>query len=408
MKKLFKTMIVAAVAVSMCGCEFDDSDLWGAVNDLEEKVSQNTEDITTLSALVEALNQGKVIIETSYTDEGVVLTFSDYSTVVVRNGADGKDGKDGVDGEDGKDGADGKDGVNGKDGADGKDGVDGKDGDSFFVSVEETDSTVVITLADGRVITLPKAGGDASGDDVPSYTLRVLTFENGDYRGSAANAGTYWSDFITGEYGQGNGNYAWCDEGNTELSFTPSPTALFPGYGGHALSNFVGGDLSQGDYMHDLQAYNVEGGANFSQNFCVHFGYIDDSGMGMMNELIGFEFADGVARTIDHMYVTNTTYVFNLLTNGDGWQVPNGASESSWYKIVAYGYDAAGNATGEAEFKLWSEGRVGVQQWTRWDLASLGDVVRVVFNLVGSDDLYTAYGLGVAGYFAYDDVAVRF
>ena len=160
--------------------------------------------------------------------------------------------------------------------------------------------------------------------------------------------------------------------------------------------------------MHDLQAYNVAGGANGSQNFCVHFGYLDDSGTGMMNELVYFQFADGVARVIDHMWVTNTTYVYNLLTNGDGWQVPTGASEQSWYKIVAYGYDADGQQCGTAEFFLWNEGRKGVAEWTKWDLTSLGKVVRVEFNLLASEDLYTEYGLGVAGYFAYDDVAVQF
>ena len=163
---------------------------------------------------------------------------------------------------------------------------------------------VIITMADGRVIKIPAI----------DYDLRVLTFEDSAYKGSASNAATYWSDLIAdSEYGNGNGRNAWWDEDNTELSFTPSATALFPGYGGHAVSNYVGDDLSQGDYMHDLQAYAVDGGANGSKNFCVHFGYIDDSGMGMMNELVGFEFEDGAERVIDHMWVTNTTYVYSLL-----------------------------------------------------------------------------------------------
>ena len=110
-------------------------------------------------------------------------------------GVDGKDGQDGEDGKDGQDGADGTDGVDGengadgitpqlkieneywyisydngttwsqlgkaagedgKDGANGSDGADGKDGDSFFQSVDSSNSEyVVITLADGTVIKLP-------------------------------------------------------------------------------------------------------------------------------------------------------------------------------------------------------------------------------------------------------------
>ena len=47
---------------------------------------------------MEALNKGKVIISTEQTAEGVVLTFSDGSTVTIKNGANGKDGKDGANG----------------------------------------------------------------------------------------------------------------------------------------------------------------------------------------------------------------------------------------------------------------------------------------------------------------------
>ena len=41
-------------------------------------------------------------------------------------------------------------------------------------------------------------------------------------------------------------------------------------------------------------------------------------------------------------------------------------------------------------------------------MSSLGAVVRVEFNIVGSPDMYGAYGFMLPGYFAYDDVAVRF
>ncbi len=233
------------------------------------------------------------------------------------------------------------------------------------------------------------------------YELRTLTFE-----------GDYWSALISnGEYGNGNGQYSWHDADNTELMFYPNPNTAFPGYGGHAISNYTGSDLSQGDYMHDLQAYNVTGGANGSENFCVHFGYVDESDYGMQNEMVGIEFDDNVARTIESMYVTNTTYVYNLLENGDGWQVPTGAGPDSTFKIVAYGYDSLDAADGDyntsVEFTLWENGE-GVSEWTKWDLSGLGKVVKVRFNLVGSDDLYGDYGLGVAGYFAYDDVVVRF
>ncbi len=84
------------------GCKYDDSEIWGEIGQLREEVNQNSEDIATLSALIEALNKGKVIVSTQQTAEGVVLTFSDGSTVTIKNGLDGKDGQDGKDGANGK------------------------------------------------------------------------------------------------------------------------------------------------------------------------------------------------------------------------------------------------------------------------------------------------------------------
>ncbi|MBO5962145.1 MAG: DUF4465 domain-containing protein [Alistipes sp.] len=248
------------------------------------------------------------------------------------------------------------------------------------------------------------------GEQTPelTYDLRVLTFEDADYKGSEASS-TYWSDFIPdGPYGNGNARYSWYDEGNTELAYYPAYSLY--GMGGHAgISNYVGNDPSQGSYLCDLQAYNVEGGANGSQNFCVHFGYLDDSGMGMMDRLIYFEFGDETARVIDHMWVTNTTYVYNNLANGvsdfGGTYTP---SESSYLKIVAYGYESADDAEATTvEFYL-GQGLDYVSTWTKWDMSSLGAVVKVEFNIVGSPDMYGAYGFMLPGYFAYDDVAVRF
>ncbi len=356
MRKL-SYLAIALCAFLLSSCEYDDGALWEKVNELEEQVGKNAEEIATLNSLVEALNQGKMITSVEQSEGGYKLTFSDGAKVDILN--------------------------------------------SIFSAIEEKDGMLIITLTDGRVIKLP----------VITYELRTLTFEDEDYKGTASNATSYWSDFIDADSqcGNGNGRYSWWDEGNTELSFTPSQTAMFPGYGGHALSNHVGSDLSLGNYMYDLQAYKVEGGANGSKNFCVHFGYVDDSGLGMQNELVYFEFQDGKARVIDHMYVTNTTYVYNILTNGDGWMGPTGGvSEDCWFKIVAYGYDSNDNPTGTSEFYLWKEGRKGVEDWTKWNLADLGKVARVEFNLIGSEELYeSGYGLGAPGYFAYDDVAVR-
>ncbi|MBQ8307449.1 MAG: hypothetical protein IJX56_01450, partial [Alistipes sp.] len=67
MKNLFTIFAVVALAASFSACSYDDSEIWNSVKDLEEQVAQNAEDIATLSALIEASNQGKVITSTEYT-----------------------------------------------------------------------------------------------------------------------------------------------------------------------------------------------------------------------------------------------------------------------------------------------------------------------------------------------------
>lgn len=374
MKKFFIFCVAALAATAFTACEYDDSDLWNKVNSLEQQVTDNTADIAALSALIDAMNNGKTITGVESTDEGYILTFSDGSKVTLRHGKDGVDGKD------------------------------GKDGDSIFESIEETDDEVIITLTDGRVIILPKKKAEAD------YELRVLTFEDADYVGSEGS--TYWSDFIptSGQYGSGHGSYSWYDEGNTELLFYPV-MGDFGYYAGHAgISNYVGTDWeNEGNYMYDLQAYNVSGGHS-GENFNTHFGYVDESAYGMNNTMPSFEFDDGVARVIDHMWVTNTTYVYNQL-QAAGFGSTYVLSDESTFKIVAYGYDSLdedAEPVASTEFYLLEKGKKFVTEWTKWDLSSLGEVVKVAFNLEGSEDMVGDYGLSVPGYFAYDDIAVRF
>lgn len=405
-KQFFLALGVVAMLTALVGCSYDDGAIWDKFTELEEEIDQNREDIETLTALMDALSAGKVIISTETTDEGVVLTFSDGSKVTIRNGQNGKDGKDGEDG---------------KDGADGKDGKDGKDGDSMFESIEETDTEVIITLTDGRVIRLPKAGSEnEGGNEGEAYTLRTLSFEDVDaqftaytlYGGAEINT---WSDLIDDmQYGGSltytdymEDTYYWYDEGNTELfhSFT---TPLWGG--GHVISNYVIEDyetLPEGHYgWYELQMANPIGGHNGSTNFAVHNGYSDFFNTQLYDaSLQTLEFADGVERVIDHMWVTNTNYVLNSLTYGDGFNSP--ATESTYLRIVAYGYNAADEETGSAEFSL-CEGGVAITDWQKFDLSGLGKVAKVAFNFSASEDQIGSYGLNCPAYFAYDDVAVRF
>lgn len=250
----------------------------------------------------------------------------------------------------------------------------------------------------------------------PDYELKVLTFEDADAKFApyeltyCGRAIATWSDLVDNAqyngvllYDQTGGVYNWSDVGNTELmhSFTTPYWA-----GGHAISNYVIPDYStlpEGYYgWYELQLATPMGGADGSKNFAVHNGsQMEYEGMVMP----ALAFADGVARVIDHMYVTNTCYALNALIYGDSFSAP--ASESSLLKLVATGFDSNGAKKGSAELTL-CNGKKAVDEWVKFELHSLGAVAKVEFSFWASDDLIGDYGVRVPTYFAYDNIAVRF
>lgn len=292
------------------------------------------------------------------------------------------------------------------------------------------------------------------------YELRILTFEDEDAKFSpywldyvdfySGKEITQWSDLIDdpqyfGPMTYGNdatdAAYTWHDEGNTELyhMFPYNYSYCFWG-GGHAISNYWGAGYADEDrnthiskyYGQDyVDQYERQPGADAflgwfnvqmmapvaphsGNNFVVHYGYKDD--MSFIENLPELSFYDGEARIIDHMYVTNTNYTLNQLYNGVKSEEGNsfggnwtGLSEDAWLKIVAYGFATIDDEepTSEVEFYL-AEGYDVVEDWRKWDLTGLGEVAKVQFNFLYSEEMGGRYGFTIPGYFAYDDVAVRF
>ena len=291
------------------------------------------------------------------------------------------------------------------------------------------------------------------------YELRVLTFEDEDAQfseytldyadGWSGRTITTWSDLIDDpQYGGPltyadymSAEYHWYDEGNTELAHTfPDNYAYCFWGGGHAISNYWGEGWSDEDrdihiakyYGEDYVAENagndamlgwfnlqlmVPVQAHSGENFAVHYGYKDF--FTYIENLPELRFEDGEMHVIDHMYVTNTNYTLNQLYNGVKSEAGNsfggnweGLTEDAWLKIVAYGFDdvdadAYAEPISEVEFYL-VQGENVVTDWQKWDLSALGEVAKVRFNFLYSDEMGGKYGFTIPGYFAYDDVAVRF
>ena len=287
------------------------------------------------------------------------------------------------------------------------------------------------------------------------YELRILTFEDEDakfYPYTLDYAGvdiTTWSDLVDDpQYGGPltygdymSAMYTWWDEANTELMHTfPDNYAYCFWGGGHAISNYWGEGFTDEDrdahiakyYGEDYVAENAGNDAmlgwfnlqmmipiapHSGDNFAVHYGYKDF--FSYVENLPEIAFADGEARVIDHMYVTNTNYTLNQLYMGVKSEAGNsfggnwtGLTENAWLKIVAQGFDdvdadADAEPISEVEFYL-VQGENVVTDWQKWDLSELGAVAKVRFNFHYSDEMGGKYGFTIPGYFAYDDVAVRF
>lgn len=322
---------------------------------------------------------------------------------------------------------------------------------------DSTGTISIMVVSDAgkcAIVKLNVAACEKSEPELP-YELRVLTFEDQDARFESYwldYAGveiTTWSDLIDNpQYGgpltyadMYSAAYHWYDEGNTELSHTfPYNYSYCYWGGGHAISNYWGEGWSDEDrnihiakyYGEDYVTENAGNDsmlgwfnlqlmtpvkAHSGDNFVVHYGYKDE--FSFIENLPEIAFEDGVARVIDHMWVTNTNYTLNQLYNGVKSEEGNsfggnwsGLTESAWLKIIAQGFDdidadAYAEPVSEVEFYL-VLGEDVVTNWEKWDLSPLGTVAKVRFNFEYSEEMGGRYGFTIPGYFAYDDIAVRF
>lgn len=213
MKRLKLCVILTCVLAMMCSCEYDDSELWnkveeidGRIESLEKTVAKMNEDISSIQTIVDALNKGKVITNIEQLKDGYALTFSDKSSVVLKNGTNGSDApiigvkadEDGIyywtqniggeekwllDDNDNKIPVKGTDGANGTPGVTPIIGIDSEGywtvdtgdgpvhmldaggnritatcskGEALFTGIEQDDSSVTLILANGEAITLLK------------------------------------------------------------------------------------------------------------------------------------------------------------------------------------------------------------------------------------------------------------
>ena len=171
MKKLFTLFALLALLLTGCSMAYDDSEIVGRLDELEEDVDKLREEIEASKVLLNALANNLTITSVSETEEGYIITFSDDSSIIVHHG---KDGEQGVQGEKGEQGDKGDKGEQGDKGDKGEDGADGEDGDNLIASITINEDSVTFVLTNGQSVTIALngegSGGGQEPDDKPSVS----------------------------------------------------------------------------------------------------------------------------------------------------------------------------------------------------------------------------------------------
>ncbi len=118
---------------------------------------------------------------------------------------------------------------------------------------------------------------------------------------------------------------------------------------------------------------------------------------------------DGAAAEISGMYVTNTTFAYLSMKNGDDYAKKFGGeagTDPDFFKLIVTGVNSEGNEVGKVEFYLADfrsdnpEEDYIVKDWKWMDLSSLGSVIALYFSFESSD--VGDYGMNTPAYAAID------
>ena len=269
----------------------------------------------------------------------------------------------------------------------------------------------------------------------PQRELRVLTFEDNDAQFAAYTLDycskeiRTWGDLVAESqmpgstellYGPGfsysGADYYWSDTDNTLLthSFAEGGYGKALSSGGVAVSNYIyTGPLGEADlsadlyadnsaYQHQLSVYSAKNPNNFAVVYCEST--VDGE---YKNEIW---FADSQPRVIESMNVCIPVVTYYCIKYGSSFNDPYG--EDDYLKLVATGTKSDGT-TSTLEFVL-AEGADDsewAQDWTKWDLSSLGAVTKIALHMEEAQsvtyDSVTYYYCSPL-FFAIDDITVRF
>ncbi len=111
----------------------------------------------------------------------------------------------------------------------------------------------------------------------------------------------------------------------------------------------------------------------------------------------------GTGAVVPGFYITNSSYAYSSMTNGDGFAKK--FDKGDWFKLTITGYDVDGNETGTKDYYLADlrdpNKAYIINDWRYVDLSGLGKVKSLSFELSSSDT--GDYGMNTPAYFCFDN-----
>lgn len=274
---------------------------------------------------------------------------------------------------------------------------------------ENSENAFTLQCEDGRYsIVFDEANGTYALMPTATVMLRTLTFEDKDYKGpgNVFDTALPWSGLIDDPqyggsllYGSNASQYQWSDEGNTGLKwdgFDKSGYLHTYAAGGYAISHYVHEPQSTPQYQLSIPF------GDGSNNFCMAFNRSDSYSTKKVSPIY---FADGNARVIRSIDVTNSSYAAGSLLYGDGFA--SAAKEGTEFFVNIKGNRADGSSA-VVQYHLCKDTDILTDRWVTVDCTSLGAVTSIEIYVTGSDDISGSYGLNTPGYVAFDNIVVEY
>ena len=189
-----------------------------------------------------------------------------------------------------------------------------------------------------------------------------------------------------------------------KLHFNNVYNAEYKSWHGFAYSNIT--DITTSGFQNQYSAIKgcgVDAATNYAVGYCNSMDPDNPPTIKLNDDTTPVEIAGA--------YITNTTYTYLSMKEGDDYAKKFGGADGNdkdWYLLTIEGVDVAGKSIAKKEFYLAdfrSEDNSKdyiVKDWTWVDLSSLGKVSGLKFSVTSSDN--GDYGMNTPAYFAIDNV----